>query len=84
MDTRSIEPVQEIKHPPGDLGVRASVTIFHEPMMASGKILICRHWRAAVLLAMSRLRIYPQKMAAGSRSISRSRSSIRADGALRS
>jgi hypothetical protein len=37
-----------------------------------------------ILLAMSGLRTYPQKMAVGSRSISRSRSSIRADGVIRS
>ncbi len=35
-------------------------------------------------LAMSGLRTYPQKIAVGSRPISRSRSSIRADGVIRS
>jgi hypothetical protein len=35
-----------------------------------------------VLLVMSGLRTYPQKMAVGSRSISRSRSSIRGDGVI--
>ena len=37
-----------------------------------------------ILLAMSGLGTYPQKMAVGSRSISRSRSSIRAEGVIRS
>ena len=36
-----------------------------------------------ILLAMSGLRTYPQKMAVGSQSISRSRSPIRADGVIR-
>ena len=35
-----------------------------------------------VLLAMSGMRTYPQKMPVGSRSISRSRSSIRGDGVI--
>jgi hypothetical protein len=37
-----------------------------------------------ILLAMSGLRTYPQKMAVGSQSISRSKSSIRAEGVIRS